>query len=192
MNDQDQSRLVANVKWFNDFFNGIRQLYEIVLETLSQDFFAENSTLTSGNFYFPSQKYAPTIPPYYVLMLGGEQVALQILTILDPELFGTPSLFAKAPSIVVVLHTQPSKYGYITDYALRLLGNRGIEVTRKAEGKFWGRINTKLPADFFAFQVSFDKFSADKNPNDAVREHIVDPINDYLRSFGPSEGRNYD
>ncbi len=192
MNNQDQSRLIANVKWFNDFFNGIRQLYEIVVETLPQDFFAENSTLTSGNFYFPSQKYAPTIPSYYALMLGGEQIALQILTILDPELFSTSSLFTKEPSIVVVLHTQPSKYGYISDYALRLLGNRGIEVTQKAEDRFWGRINTKLPADFFAFQVSFDKFSASQNPNDAVREHIVEPINDYLRSLRPSKDRNDD
>jgi len=192
MNDQDQSRLIATVKWFNDFFNGIRQLYEIVVETLPQDFFAENSTLTSGNFYFPSQKYAPTIPPYYVLMLGGQQVALQILTILDPELFGNPDLFTKEPSIVVVLHSQTSKYGHITDYALRLLGNRVIEVTQKAEDKFWGRINAKLPADFFAFQVCFDKFSADQNPNDAVHEHIVEPINDYLRSLRQSEDRNHD
>lgn len=184
MNNQDQSRLIANIKWLNDFFNGIMQLYEIVIKALPQDFLAENNTLTSRNFYFPSQKYAPTIPPYYVLMLGGQQVALQVLTILDPELFGNPDLFTKQPSIVVVLHSQTSRYGYIDDYALRLLKNRGIAVTQKADGKFWGTINAKLPADFFAFQVSFDKFSTNQNPNDAVREHITDPINDYLRSLG--------
>jgi hypothetical protein len=37
-------------------------------------------------------------------------------------------------------------------------------------------MNPKSPADFFSFQVSFGKFSADKNSRDAVREHIADPI----------------
>ena len=109
-------------------------------------------------------------------MAGGKQSALQILAVFDPDLLGKPSLITAEPSLVVVLHSQADRYGYIEDYALRVIGNRGIHISRQDDGKFWGSMNPKSPADFFSFQVSFGKFSADKNSRDAVREHIVDPI----------------
>lgn len=180
MDDQDQSRFVANVKWFNQFFGGIRQLYGIVVETLPTGFFPEGFRLKSTNFFFPKQNWAPTIPPYYVLMVGGKQFALQVLTVFDPGLFGNPGLFTAEPSVVVVLHSQPDRYSYLDDYALRVIGNRGIEISGQADGKFRGSINAKLPTDFFSFQVSFDSFSADQNPRDAVSADIVDPIIEYL------------
>jgi hypothetical protein len=40
----------------------------------------------------------------------------------------------------------------------------------------WGKFTTKFPADFFAFQVQYDKFSDNKNPKEAVRQYIIDPI----------------
>lgn len=181
MNDQDQSRFAVNVKWFNQFFGSIRQLYGIVVEMLlPTEFFPQGFTLTSRNFYFPRQNWAPTIPPYYVLMAGGKKFALQILAVFDPGQFGKPGLFAVEPSFIVVLHSQVDRAGYITDYALRVIGNRGIEIAQQADGKVWGSMNSKPPADFFSFQVPFDKFSADQNSRDAVRECIVDPIIEYL------------
>lgn len=183
MNDQDQSRFVANVRWFNQFSGGIRQLYEIVVEMLlPTEFLPEDFTLKAGNFYFPRQNWAPTIPPYYVLMIGGKQFALQILSVFDPDQFGKPGLFAVEPSIIIVLHSQPDRFGYITDYALKVIGNRGIEIAQQADGKVSGKINNKLPVDFFSFQVSFDKFSADQNSHEAVRQYIVDPIIEYLNN----------
>lgn len=66
------------------------------------------------------------------------------------------------------------------DHAMRVIGNKGIEITQRAEGKFSGTMHSKPPADFFSFQVSFDKFSTDQNSRDTVREHIVAPIIEYL------------
>lgn len=180
MNDQDQSRFVANAKWFNQFFDGIRQLYEIVVETLPTEFFPEDFKLASGNFYFPRQNYSPSIPPYYVLMVGGKELALQVLAVFDPNVFAKQGLFAVEPSLVVVMHSRSDRYGHITDYALRVIGARGIEISQQADGKVRGKINAKRPAEFLSFQVSFDKFSADQNPHNAVREHIVGPVTEYL------------
>jgi hypothetical protein len=180
MNDQDKSRFVTNINWFNQFFGGIKQLFESVVEIMPNGFLAEDFALTSGSFHFPSQKFAPSIPPYYVLMLKGKQFALQVLAIFDAELFAKQGRFAIEPSIIVVLHSQADRYNYVEDYALRLIKNRGIEIAQQIDGKFWGKIKARLPADFFAFQVSFDKFSVDQNSRDAVREYIVDPIIEYL------------
>lgn len=182
MNNEDQSRFVANVEWFNRSFADIRQLYGLVVEMMPTDFFPAGFALAAGNFYFPKQHFAPTIPPYYVLMVGGEHLALQIVTVLDPSLFVRSDPFVAEPSIVVVLHSESGRYGFIEDYALRVIGNKGIGIERQDGGRLWGRINAKLPAKFFSFQVPLDRFSAERDPRDAVREHIVDPITEELEN----------
>ncbi len=182
MDHGDRSRFVANVEWFNRFFADIRQLYGLVVETMPNDFFPAGFALAAGNFYFPKQHFAPTIPAYYVLMVGGKRVALQIVTVLDPGLFVRSDPFVAEPSIVVVLHSEADRYGYIEDYALRVIANRGIDIERQDGGRLWGRINAKLPAQFFAFQIRLDRFSAEQDPREAVREHIVRPITQELRS----------
>lgn len=176
MDDQNKSRFVANINWFNQFFDGIKQLFEMVIEMMPTEFFPEDFTLSSRNFYFPRQNYAPSIPPYYVLMLRGKQFALQVLAVFDPDLFARQDLFTVEPSVIVVLHSKADRSGYIDDYAMRVITNRGIKIAQRANGKFWGSINAKLPADFFSFQVPFDQFSQNQNPHDAVREYIVEPI----------------
>lgn len=181
MNDQDQEKLVANITWFNQFFGGIRQLYEIVVEMLSStEFFPDDFALKNTNFYFPRQNWVPTIPSHYVLMVGGRRFALQLVAVFDIGLFGKPGLFDAEPSLVAVLHSQPSRYAYATDYALSVIGNRRIEIVDQTSGKFRGKITAKPPADFFSFQVPFDKFSPDKDPHDTVRQYLTDPIIEYL------------
>ncbi len=39
MHNEDQSRFVANVEWFNRFFADIRQLYGLVVEMMPKAFF---------------------------------------------------------------------------------------------------------------------------------------------------------
>lgn len=185
MNDQDRARFVSNVHWFNQFFAGIRQLYGVIVENLPSEFFPKDFKLASTNYYFTKQNFAPTIPPYYALILDGREQALQVMAVFDPELFAGQGLFAVKPSIIVVLHSQAHKYAYIDDYALRLIKNREIEITHQADGRLWGKMNSRPPAGFFSFQVSFDEFSADHNPHDAVREHIVNPIVANLSSVSP-------
>lgn len=184
MNKKDQPRFVANIEWFNRFFADVRELYELVVETMPDDFFPEGFALSAKNYYFPKQNSAPSIPPYYVLMVAGRQFALQIVAVFDPTRFGKPDHFTKEPSIVVVLHSQANRYSYIEDYALRVIGNRGIDVERQEGGKLWGTIS-KPQAEFFSFQIPLDRFSEERNPHDDVREHIVRPIEEELENrFG--------
>ncbi len=116
-------------------------------------------------------------------MVGGERVALQIVTVLDPGLFVRSDPFVAEPSIVIVLHSEADRYGSIDNYALRVIANKGIEIERQDGGRLWGRIqDAKLPANFFSFQVPLDRFSTERDPREAVREHIVEPITKELRS----------
>ena len=188
MNKEEQSRLTANVHWFNQFFAQTRQLYKSIVEGLPNEFFPDGFSLSArNNFFFPKQNQIPSIPPYYVLGVEGNQFALQVMTVLEPTLFDRSGHFAVEPSIVVVLHSQAGRYLWIDDHVLRVIRNEGIRITHQADGKLWGKMNSNPPADFFSFQVSFDKFSADKDSRDAVREHIVGPITEYLESRKTSE-----
>jgi hypothetical protein len=176
------SRLAANVKWFNQFFADIRQLYYIVFDEIRLTGFLPETLRkpAAGNFYFTKQNQTPSIPPYYVLGLEGKRFALQVLTVFEPDVFAKTGHFAAEPSVVVVLHSQANRYLHIDNYALRVIENRGIEVAQQNDGKLLGTININPPVDYFSFQVPLEKFSADRNPREAVREYIVDPITEYL------------
>lgn len=180
MNDQDRARFEENMKWFNQFFGDIKQLFEYIAESLPVEFMPNDFTLSSSNFYYPRQNYGPSIPPYYVLMLGGKHYALQVMAIFDHELISGQSPFVSEPSIIVVLHSLAKKSGWIRDYAENVIRNRRIEITEDRGGKLEGYIQVKAPAQFFAFQVSFDRFSGEENAPEAILEHIIDPLVDYL------------
>jgi hypothetical protein len=180
MKDRDKTRFHDNITWFNQFFDGLRQIYEHVVDLLPAEFFYEDFALNSGNYYFPRYKAAPSMPPYYVLMLEGRMHALQVVSIIDANLIALSGPFSKEPSIITILHTQPEKYGWINDFALNVIKNQNVELTKKERGVVWGKITAKFPADFFAFQVQYDKFSDNRNPQEAVRQYIVNPIIEHL------------
>jgi hypothetical protein len=176
MKERDKTRFHDNLTWFNQFFDGLRQIYEHIVDLLPTEFFHEDFALNSGNFHFPKYKAAPSMPPYYALMLEGRMYALQVVSVIDVNLFAPSGPFDKEPSMITVIHTQPEKYGWINDFALNVIKNQNVELTTKEHGVVWGKITAKFPADFFAFQVQYDKFSDVKNPQEAVQQNIIDPI----------------
>jgi len=183
MNDEDKARFEANVKWFNQFFDDVKRLFESIVESLPVDFLPNDFALSSSHFYYPRRNYGPSIPPYYVLMLGGKHHALQVMAVFDQTLISDQGPFVCEPSIVVVLHSLPRKYGWIRDYAENVIRNRRIEITENVDGKIEGQLHVKAPAQFFAFQVAFERFSADEDAQDAIREHILEPLVDYLEKI---------
>jgi hypothetical protein len=176
MRERDKARFHDNITWFNQFFDGIREIFENIVDQLPVEFFQEDFALTSSNFYFPRHKAAPSMPPYYALMLEGRMVALQVVAVIDANLFTPGGPFIVEPSLITVIHDQTDKYGWINDFALNVIRNQNVELTSKEHGSVWGKFTTKFPADFFAFQVQYDKFSDNKNPKEAVRQYIIDPI----------------
>jgi hypothetical protein len=180
MNEQDRKRFQANIQWFNQFFDGIQHIYDIVLDELPIEFFPERLTFTSENYYFPRQKVTPTIPPYYALMVEGYKYALQILTIVDASLISGSGYFVREPSIITIVHTQADKNCWVDEFALNVIGGRNVEFTKKLNETFWGSISTECPAEFFAFQVGLDKFSDSDNLLTAVRQHLLAPLTENL------------
>lgn len=186
MKEQDRARFKANILWFNQFFDGVRTIYEMVENQLPVEFFPAIATLTSDNFYFSRQKVVPSIPPYYALYRQGFKHALQILTIIDENLISNNDFFTREPSIIVVLHSRADKCSRLDEFALTVVRNQNVELIRKDNGVIWGHIKSKYPADFFAFQVSLDKFSDIEKPQEAVRQYMVNPIIENLRKGFPN------
>jgi hypothetical protein len=180
MKDRDKQRFHDNFTWFNQFFDGMRQIYEYIVDLLPEEFFCKGFLLNSGNYYFPRLKAAPSLPAYYALLLEGKTHALQAIAVIDAYLFTHNGPFVLEPSLITVLHTQPEKYGWINDYALNVIKNQNVVLTTKERGAVVGKINAKFPADFIAFQVQYEKFSENTHPQNAVQKYIVDPINAYL------------
>ncbi len=176
MKDRDKARFRDNVNWFNQFFDGIRQIYELIINLMPMEFFPEGFIANSGNFFFPRHKAAPSMPAYYGLVIEGRKYALQVVSVIDASLFAQGGPFIIEPSMIVVVHSQVEKYGWLNDFALKVIRNQQVEITRKVGDVSWGKISAKYPADFFTFQIQYDRFSDNKSPQEAVSSNIVEPI----------------
>ncbi len=181
MKEQDRARFKANIQWFNRFFDGIRSLYEMVVNQLPSELFPTASTITSDNYYYPQQKVIPYIPPYYALLVEGTNYSLQILTIVDASLISRKGFFTHEPSIITVVHTQANKNSWLDEFGLNVVRNQKIELTYTQDNVIWGHISSKYPADFFAFQVGLEKFAKNPNLSESVQQFIVKPVVDNLR-----------
>ncbi len=187
MKDRDRLRFRASITWFNQFFDGLRQIYQHVAELLPAEYFPENYSLNLENYYFPDYKSAPSIPPYYALMLEGKKCALQVVSVLDPSLFAQNGRFLIEPSMVIVVVSQADKYARVDEFALQVIKNQNIEQVKKTGNIVRGKITGKFPADFFAFQVQYDRFSEDKKPEITIGSYVIDPIYINLAQGFPTE-----
>jgi hypothetical protein len=176
MKERDKNRFRDNISWFNQFFDGIRQIYELSVTLLPVEFFHVGFSLNRGNFFIPRYKIAPSMPPYYGLMLEGREYALQMVAIVDDKMFAPAGPFIVEPSLIVMLHNQAAKYGWLSEYALRLIKNQNLLQSENVAGTLWGKIDARYPAEFFAFQVQYDKFSDSRSLHEVVSQYIVEPI----------------
>lgn len=175
MKEHDKARFSANISWFNQFFDGINQLYEVIFELLPKEFSPSGFALSSGNYYFPRLKIAPYIPPYYAFMVASKKWAMQAVAVIDEHLFVEKGPFMLEPSLVIVVHNQADKYGWINQFALKVIKNEKVELNEIIDGVVWGKIKAKIPADFFTFQVQYDKFT-ERDLKPPVQQYIINPV----------------
>jgi hypothetical protein len=187
MKNRDKTRFEASMTWFNQFFDGLRQIYGYIPELLPADFFPEGFSLNIENYYFPRQKAAPSIPPYYAMLLGGRQAAIQVISVIDAGLFARRSTFSPEPSMIIVVHTQAEKYAWVDEFALKVIKSQNLEVIDNYEGIVWGKITGLYPASFFAFQVKYDRFNDSQDPKGPISRYIVKPVTDNLERGFPEE-----
>jgi hypothetical protein len=176
MKDRDKFRFRANLTWFNQFFEGLRQIYQHVAELLPKDYFPDNYALNLENYYYPTYKAVPSIPPYFALMMEGNKCALQIVSVVDASLFSPSGQFFIEPTMVIVVISTADKYARLDEFALQVIRNQNVEVVNKTGNIMRGKFTAKFPAEFFAFQVQYDRFTDDKKPEIAIRKYIIDPI----------------
>jgi hypothetical protein len=176
MKDRNKLRFRANITWFNQFFAGLRQIYQHIAEMLPAEYFPENYSLNLENYYYPGFKAAPSIPPYYALMLEGNKCALQVVSVIDASLFTQRGYFLIEPSMIVVVISEADKYARIDEIALQVIKPQNVEQVKKTGNIVSGKITANYLADFFAFQVQYDCFSDDRKPEIAIGNYVIDPI----------------
>jgi hypothetical protein len=176
MKDRDRKRFQSSITWFNQFFDGMKQIFELVTTLLPVGFLPDDFSTTIDNFYYPAFKATPSIPPYYALILPGSMAALQLVAVIDENIFPPHGSFNIEPSLVAVLHNRPDKYAWVDEFALRVINSNNLEGLKKYRETVYGKLAGRYPADFFAFQVQYDLFSDIRNPPEAVTKYIINPI----------------
>lgn len=172
----DRDRLVANFVWFNDFFDGMRQLLERIRGNLRQ----AGLDLPGDILYYRKYSDYPSLPPFYGMGLGGETMAVQVFAIFDLSMLQRHSATFNHEelSLIVVKHGRADKYGYFEDYGLRVVHKERLRDVA-FDGKILsGTILTEQGIPFAAFQVPLACFVAGQDINRHINEHIVDVIND--------------
>ena len=140
MNAEDLERFIVNRSWFNEFFLGLRQPFDRVSTMLSKEF-----SLPSQGSYYSKPNFYPSIPPYYVRGLGGDQIAIQILAVFDITMLRHP-FFKPEPSLVVIKHGDAEKYPVLTEYAERIVGDGPIADEEESDSTLSGLLRGHIPS----------------------------------------------
>ena len=107
--------------------------------------------------------------------MGGENAALQIFVVLDPEIIGNNAIFLPEPSLFIIKHSDKDKFLYPGDYGLKVI--HSPEVFPEIEdGVIFGLIPGKDEVSFQAFQVPLNLFAIDQKVEEILQERIVNVI----------------
>ena len=166
ISNKDKNRFIENVNWFNQYFDGVYQLFERISQILQNDY-----SLPEKMYYYYKANSKPSIPGIYLLGLGSEDFAIQIYAIFNLNVFSSQSYFLKEPSIIVLKHSHGKRYGWYKEYGLKIIINNGIEFENN-EGDISGKI-IENQANFFAFQVPFDYFTEGEDIENSIHEKIL-------------------
>jgi len=168
MDPTQRETFIQNREWFNQFFQGLRQIFDRTASKL-----AIEHSLSSQSLYHPTLRPVPRIPPYYMVGIGGGEFAIQIYAILDVDMFRN-QFFQAEPSIVVIRHADSDRYLYIGDYGERVLGDGPLTATRVEDSVLMGFIRGRTP--FQAFQVGIEHFELGRDLDQEIDTLIVERL----------------
>ena len=175
MKAKDVQRLAENYAWFNQFFSDLQSLMEKIAEATSEIY-----DYSAKDFYYPKSNGLPYIPVYYMMGLGGKgkAYALQIFAVIDPEIITVRKGFVGEPSFIVVKHSRPERYLYLSNYGERVIWNEKIEVTSSKQGVTSGIFSEGASKGdrFQAFQVTFDSYIGTSNTKHAIQHEFVNVL----------------
>lgn len=168
----EKENLVANVEWFNHFFEGLRYLVDATSEVL-----ADELGLKQGSFYYPKSNHQPSLPDYWMHGMYDDNYALQIFFVLQPGILEHPR-FKREPSFILVKHGSPNDSLSPSAYGLRVMSNDGLRLVIDEVGRLSGSF-VQQEADgvgFAAAQVLMDAFMENGDAKDAVRSQFLSAV----------------
>jgi hypothetical protein len=171
MENHNLEKYLANLNWFNQFFNDLETLFELIAGELTSEF-----PLPQKNFYYFKSNFKPSIPPYYLMGLGGELYSIQAFWILDPSIIGSQPSFLAEPSLIIVKHSRGDRSLWINDLALKIFKNDSIKLVPSIDNVISGTIIGNEETNFHAFQILLDPFSGSENIKITIRNKIVDVL----------------
>ena len=170
MKTDDVQRFLENVAWFNHFFEDVGQLFEKIRKALEHQFVLTDKSL----LYYPKYAYQPSIPPYSMLGLAGDDCAFQIFAVFSPvEIEATN--FTGEPSFFVVKHADADKYNWVEELGMAVIRGQGIDIHLNDEKVASGKI-LKHDCRFYAYQLSFDEFLEGQDIDRTIHEQIVQRV----------------
>lgn len=173
MNDQDTQRFSANLKWFNEFFEGL----SYVLNQISDALMKHGYAVEGPKFYYPKSTSTPGIPTYLVMGLAGSDEALQVVAVFDLDLMTNQPLLEKVLSLVFVKHPDRDKFFFLDNYCLRVVQNFDLSQRAVEEGFLAGEIRQRESAvPFYAFQIPLVEFSRGKPLPAVIEKHILNKL----------------
>jgi hypothetical protein len=172
MGPEDKERFLENYRWFNKFFQDVRQLVHNVHDVLAAEL---GYTLNTRSWYYEKSLHIPSLPSYWLNGVSEDGFALQTFVILDTSLLEAHPVFAEELSLVFVKHNRSDKYLHAIDYGLRVVKSSGITYQTKQEKFISGEIpeGEESSALYHAFQVPLGAFTAGQDINQVIREEIV-------------------
>ena len=163
-----------NVKWFNEFFDGISQIFNSLIDDLSSEYNLENK---DSFIYYPKANARPGIPSYVSLGIKLKYT-LQIFAILNDDLLSKNTNFKNEPSFFFVIH-KLDEFWYRSMLTLR---NENVEYIDNFDDIHHGKFRDKkpLPAeqeDFYCFQLLLDSFEDKDSIKKTIHNDIIIKIN---------------
>ncbi len=171
MEKETAERFFQNIKWLNDFFSDLRNLFDKISSIIEKELgYSEKS------YYYYKSNDMPSIPSGYFLLLSGEgKLGLQITAVFDKEKVTNNKFFFNEPTIIVVLHNWRVNDTNTTWITWNIVEGKNIKEIDEDGGLISGIFDASQ-IEFYAFQVSLDMFSEYKDQT--VKEQIVARINE--------------
>lgn len=159
------------VKWFDDFFYDLKQLFDKISAILEKEFEFNNKS-----FYYYKPNEQPEIPAGYFLLLGGEKTfGIQITFIFAKEEIINKN-FSIEPSLIIILHNCDNYKEHWVSW--NIINNKNITKINVNDGIISGVLGWETEVEFNAFQVPLDLFL--KYEDEIVKEKIVSKIHGIL------------
>lgn len=173
---QDFVRFETNREWFNEFFKGLKQVFDRTANA-----FGSHLPDMDVGYFYPKANTRPSIPTYYVLGVGCDGFAVQVYAILDHTILAGHPYFRAEPSFVVVKHSRGDRYLWLKDYGLRVITRERVTETRadptvEVGVVVRGFIEHDPPTQYCAYQVPLDHFEEGQSLDTSIDRMFVVPV----------------